>query len=200
MIKKLGLTQRITRIEPYQEQRDSLDKRWWDMVDALNAVPVPLATLSAEQAASYAEALGLSGIILTGGGVDPARDAFEQALIAWAIKQDLPIVGVCRGMQMINRYFGGTLVPISTHRATQHHVTFCHTWENLNPRVVNSYHDFGIFPAQLAAPLRATALHEDGSIEALIHPDYKIAGLMWHPEREATLINADIELLKGLLL
>ncbi len=86
MIKKLGLTQRVTYIEQYDERRDSLDQRWWGVVDSLGYIPVPLANVPAAQAKHYAEALGLTAIVLTGGEDDPTRDAFEFALIEWAIK------------------------------------------------------------------------------------------------------------------
>jgi len=199
----MGLTQRVTCIDHYHERRDSLDQRWWSLVQALNGIPVPLPNLPAEKAADYLETLDLSAIIMTGGNslsTTPERDAFELTLIPWAIKNELPIVGVCRGMQIINHYFGGTLVPVTGHVATRHDIQFCDEWKQLNPRTVNSYHQWGIYPENLASPLRMTAQHADTSIEAFIHAEKKIAGLMWHPERESALSIADIELLTGLLI
>ncbi len=198
-MKKIGLTQRVTMIEKYNERRDSLDQRWWQLVEALGFIPVPLANLSGVQAAQYAKALDLSAIILTGGDADSARDEFEFALLSWAIPQRLPIVGICRGMQVINHYLDGSLVSISGHAAVSHRIEFYGQWKNLRARDVNSYHNFGIYPDNLAKNLEATAMHKDGTIEAFTHTTEKISGIMWHPEREHPLIKADVTLLKGLL-
>jgi N5-(cytidine 5'-diphosphoramidyl)-L-glutamine hydrolase len=209
MKKKLGLTQRVTRIDDYHERRDSLDQRWWPLVHALNCIPIPLPNLPATEVAHYLEILDLSAIIITGGNslqtadpnaadTAPERDAFELALIPWAIQKQLPIVGVCRGMQIINHYFGGTLVPVTGHVATPHRIQFCHDWKHLHPRTVNSYHQWGIYAENLAKNLRITAQHADQSIEAFVHTQEKIAGMMWHPERDS--VFADIELMRDLLL
>jgi putative glutamine amidotransferase len=55
----------------------------------------------------------LDGLILAGGadyGESPLRDAFEIALARAALEQDLPLLGVCRGMQLMNLARGGTLI------------------------------------------------------------------------------------------
>lgn len=216
MMKKLGLTQRVTYIEQYDERRDSLDQRWWALAQALDFMPIALPNLTPAEAANYVQALDLSAIIMTGGNtlafldptdsvnaqrndLAPERDAFEWALMDWGIKQQIPMVGVCRGMQVINHYFGGTLVPMNGHIATRHDIQFCNQWEKLGSRTVNSYHGFGLFADNLADVLEATAQHEDGSIEAFMHSHEKIAGIMWHPEREKILSTDDIDLLKTLL-
>ena len=108
-------------------------------------------------------------------------------------------MGVCRGLQMINHYFGGSLSPIEGHVATRHYIEFKGHLENHSSREVNSFHDWGVFKPNLAKDLEVLATHSDGSIEALTHPQEKIAGIMWHPEREKTLSSADLGLLKGLL-
>lgn len=199
MIKKLGLTQRVTLVEQYGERRDSLDQRWWKLVEALDFIPAPLPNLPSFQVDHYLSAMDLSAIILTGGESDPARDSFENSLIQWAMDNKRPVVGICHGMQMLNQFFGGSLVPLTNHVAIDHPISFCNEWGSLSPRTVNSYHEYGLFDAQLAEPLEATALHADGSIEAFIHPKLKIAGIMWHPERETVIHEPDLDLLKGLL-
>ena len=199
MIKKIGLTQRTTYIDQYAERRDSLDQRWWPLIQALGYFPVPLAHLPANDVKDYAQALDLSGIIFTGGEATPERDVFEYALMDFARKEQLPIVGVCRGMQMINQYFGGTITPIQEHVGVRHRIEFCNGWQHFNSRTVNSYHEFGIFAENLAKDLQISAQHADGSIEAFVHSQQKIAAIMWHPEQENPSLTADIELLKGLL-
>ncbi len=199
MNKKIGFTQRVTVVEQYHELRDSLDRRWWTVAETLGFFPVPLATLYASLAAPYAESLDLSAIILTGGEDNATRDAFEFALIDWAIDKNIPIVGFCRGMQIMNQYFGGTRVEVPGHKLTRHDIVFCNAWKETQSREVNSYHDFGIYTQQLASELIPTALHEDGSVEAFIHPAYKMAGIMWHPERELFINTEDMALLRSLI-
>jgi len=204
MIKrKLGLTQRVMLIDHYHERRDGLDQRWWFLSYALHYLPIPLPNLPAVDTAHYLDALNLSAIIITGGdslhSSAKERDTFELALISWAIKRRVPVVGICRGMQIINHYFGGSFVTVTEHVATKHHIEFYNDWKHLSSRNVNSYHHFGIYPENLAKDLSMTAQHADKSIEAFIHHNEKIAGIMWHPERETPLISTDIELLTGLL-
>jgi gamma-glutamyl-gamma-aminobutyrate hydrolase PuuD len=206
-MKKIGLTQRVTRVENYNERRDSLDQRWWPLINALGLVPIPLANLPAKDAADYAQSLDLSAIIITGGNslqVDelecaPERDAFENALLAWALQTDRPVVGVCHGMQMINQYFGGSLTKLNNHVATRHIINFCGGWQQFNDREVNSYHDWGIITQNLGKDLKASAQHADDTVEAFLHIHKKVAGIMWHPEREAPYDADDIYLLKNLL-
>jgi len=202
-MKLLGLTQRVENIKQYHERRDCLDQRWSALAYALGFLPVPLPNVPASEAGKLAESLNLNAIILTGGNsltTAPERDAFEIALLDWSRHKKIPIVGVCRGLQMINHYFGGNLSAIEGHVATRHFIEFKGCWEKHSTREVNSFHDWGVFKSNLAKDLEVLATHSDGSIEALAHPQEKITGIMWHPEREKKFESADLELLKGLLL
>ncbi|MFI4955398.1 MAG: gamma-glutamyl-gamma-aminobutyrate hydrolase family protein [Gammaproteobacteria bacterium] len=210
-MKRIGLTQRVTYIERYHERRDSLDQRWWGLINQLGFMPIPLPNLSAENAADYARSLNLDGIIITGGNslppdasdAAPERDAFETALITWALQEERPIIGICRGMQIINQYFGGILSPVQNHVAVRHVIEFCGHWQQFNAREVNSYHNWGIQLEHLGHDLYVTARHTDDSsrqtIEAFQHLQKKVAGIMWHPERVAPYDPADIDLLRNLL-
>jgi putative glutamine amidotransferase len=133
---------------------------------------------------------------------DRIRDEYEQALVHAFVKAGKPVFGVCRGLQLINVAFGGTLYQdISTqladsrlHRDGQAYDRHFHTLE-IVPRTrlsalftgassykINSIHHQGI--KQLAEGFVAEAhCPDDGVIEAIRHtgPSY-IAAVQWHPE------------------
>jgi len=196
----IGITQRVDVISSYGERRDALDQQWHQLFRQLGASGLPLPN-QATLAPRLFEALALDAIILSGGndpGDAPERDAMERAALQWAAEQGVPVVGICRGMQMINLYCGGSLQAVDGHVGSRH---------PLNERAalladieeVNSYHHFGIRDEGLAAGLQVLARAADGSIEAIRHNTLPWSGLMWHPEREQPLREAEVILLRHLL-
>lgn len=196
---RVGLTQRVTVVEEYGERRDCLDQTWTSLLEDWGYQPVPLPNTVADVSA-YLASLELDGIVLTSGNdlaqlEDPAvpapeRDEFETAAIDWARDRSVPVLGVCRGLELLNYHFGGSLSPIDDHVATTHEVRFTDDAERPtgppfpDRLMVNSYHDYGITPPDLAPQLNALGTAPDGSIECLAHPDEPLLGIMWHPERE----------------
>lgn len=148
------------------------------------------------------------GLLLSGGGdIHPAlygqkqreglsieivRDAEEQALF-WAFyEKRKPILGICRGIQVINVLLGGTL-----YQHIDGHSSCCHEVECTEPLaallgerpMVNSYHHQAI--DTLADGLQIAARAPDNTIEA-IHT-LGILGVQWHPERLAPPLCNDVE-------
>lgn len=152
-----------------------------------------------------------SGIIFSGGGdihpyfyngelfrrvknVDTARDRWEIGLVGKARGLGLPILGICRGMQLINIALAGDLMndlPVdylnheqSTPRGeTWHRVEIvAERWQNIFGKmmIVNSHHHQGV--ATLAGVLTPFALAEDGLIEGFYREEEKIYGVQFHPE------------------
>jgi putative glutamine amidotransferase len=138
------------------------------------------------------------------GEVDPARDRFEIALVRAARAAGLPIFGVCRGMQLVNVAFGGTLVqdiPAQVPGAIRHDQTTVDLHQpshgvalaegtQLRALVgggsarVNSFHHQAV--ERMAEGFRATARSSDGVLEAMEHesgPFFQC--VQWHPERLA---------------
>jgi putative glutamine amidotransferase len=208
-MKRIGLTQRVDIITDYGERRDALDQRWHLLLLEMNMMPVPLPNVLPSLAPLMLEELKLDGVIFTGGNslchLDemandraPERDKFELALIAHAIDLSLPFFGVCRGMQIINHYFGGRLVKIKNHVAKRHEIISVNPSVKL-PKTVNSYHSWTIPGDGLANPLEVAGRDCDGNIEAYIHRDKKIAGIAWHPERENELNKLDLSFISRII-
>jgi putative glutamine amidotransferase len=156
----------------------------------------------------------LDGLILAGGSdVDPAsygaephpetsgtnadRDRFEIALARGALERDMPVLGICRGMQMLNVACGGTLVQhiddIATHRHTRgafgdHEVAL--DPDSLAARAagseciaVKSHHHQGV--DRLGEGLAVTGRDPASLIEAIEMRDREFAlGVLWHPEED----------------
>lgn len=129
------------------------------------------------------------------------QDRSDLELLSLAIEEKKPILGICRGMQLINIYYGGSLYEDLasqfagniSHRSDQktftyHNVSFNENSSLYNKldgktlREVNSFHHEGI--RDLADFLLPTALSDDGLIEAIENPDYEsfMMGVQWHPE------------------
>jgi N5-(cytidine 5'-diphosphoramidyl)-L-glutamine hydrolase len=208
-MKCLGITQRVEVISRYNERRNCLDQRWSLFANRLGYFPLPLANVQAELASDYFGVLDLCGLLLSGGNsisslcpsaddAAPERDAFELAIISDALNRRIPIIGICRGMQILNIYMGGGLSPIEGHAAVRHTLISTDSQQPL-PETVNSYHNWSIAPDDLAEGLTPIATDEDGNIEAFQNIDKKLLGIMWHPEREHPFNELDIRLIESFL-
>lgn len=184
------------------EERDALAADWGRFLQAaLPDVPwLPLPNVG-DAAVGLAQEWGVTGLILTGGdnvGIWPQRDATERALLCWARRERLPVLGVCRGAQLIYLFAGGgALQPVAGHVNVRHRV--CLSDGTL--REVNSFHALGI-PAEGFAPQCVpVALTKDGAwVEAYRHKEVPWLGLLWHPERERKAAAADLDLIRQLFL
>ena len=189
---KVGLTQRVEICPNYQERRDALDQRWVRWVQMFNMLPMILPNLSKDDVHAYLDSLNMTHIILTGGNtlsvlesddVAPERDAFEHALLSEAIASSMPVLGVCRGMQMLHHYFGGVLSPIDGHVGKDHAIYYQDQYTYLGSRHVNSFHRWGIQFHHVHEDFKVLACDKDGWVEAMVHKHYPLLGIMWHPER-----------------
>jgi N5-(cytidine 5'-diphosphoramidyl)-L-glutamine hydrolase len=204
-MKKIGITQRLDSIKEYDEIRCSLDIKWEELLKVVNIVSV---TLPINFNSKLINDLEISGIILTGGNdlssqsdnkLSNLRDKNEYLCVEYAIKNSLPVFGVCRGMQFLAEYFGSTLNKIENHISSRHNIKVLqetkYSSKLVNIENVNSYHNFSI--DKLGDDLEALAIcTDDNTIEAIEHRKYKIFGHMWHPEREEPFNKYNIELIR----
>lgn len=202
----IALTMRLTRHEypnGTEEIRDALARDWWNFLE--QALPGralwPVPNIG-ENIAGMARALPLSGLILTGGedwGVYPARDSTEHALLRLAQERSLPVLGVCRGAQVLNSALGGESPhPVSDHAGTRHRIDMQARAglpvKESDVREVNSFHNMGLLKEDLAPSLHAWATAQDNTVEAFSSQEGLLCGILWHPERETCADIRDIQL------
>ncbi|MEJ6396452.1 gamma-glutamyl-gamma-aminobutyrate hydrolase family protein [Yoonia sp. 208BN28-4] len=192
----VAITQRRDRTgPPYNETRDALDVRLADFVQAAGGWPVPVPSgLAPQDVAAWCAACNITAVVLSGGGdigADAARDDMEAALVAHAAVQNLPLLGICRGMQMLAHIAGTACQMIDGHVATRH------TLNGMGDRTVNSFHNLALMNAPDG--YRILAKTPDGAIEAIRHNTRSWEGWMWHPERDDALHPDDIARLKDLI-
>ena len=192
--------------------------RLTDYVEAIRRAGGDPRVLSVDEGPSLE---GIDGVLMTGGGdVDPthyhesrhpktnepdqARDAFEIALARLALQRNMPMLAVCRGLQVVNVAAGGTLIqdiPSEVNRALDHQVdappsAIAHeVWVTPGSRLasmmeeqlegdvlhVNSRHHQAV--AQPADGFDITATAPDGVVEAIERKNAPFCvGVQWHPE------------------
>jgi len=194
-MKKIAVTQRVTVIPAYGERRDCLDQTWTRFLAACGLLPVLIPNVI-EVARDLCSEEEIAGLVLTGGndlaelgGDAPERDAVERALMDLAERRELPVLGVCRGMQVIQQRFAIGLRRVDGHVAQRQVIQI-----EGEPKEVNSYHHFAAFDSR--PPLDVWAIADDGVVKAIRHSAQPMTGIMWHPERFTPFRSSDVELFR----
>jgi len=199
----VGITQRVQDNESYIERRDCLDQRWATFLNKIDIIPIPIPNLI-ENPSYIFKKIKVDGLILTGGNDifsesdsnkgTPERDILESRLLRYAEDLEIPVIGVCRGFQFINNYFGGDIYEINNHVSTNHNLKTLSDYKNIFPKLVNSYHNNGIRESDLASPLETLAWSPDDFVEAARHRSLPWLGIMWHPERQNVAQREDLDI------
>ena len=192
-MKRIALTQRVELKPSYSERRDVLDQRWIEFLLSIKLWPILVPNNLHYVRKLFGDG-GIDGVLLTGGnslvhygGEASERDEVEKFILEWALERNTPLLGVCRGMQVIQDYFGNKLIKISGHVATRH-TLFVEDNRRLSLVVqqysdVNSYHNMGT--KYVEGDLLKVAASFDGVVMAVEHREKEIFGVMWHSERES---------------
>lgn len=218
----IGITTARTHIE-YDRWRDGMAAEYSNAVMRAGGIPV-LIPVSIVEYGNESDLRSLyerlDGILIPGGGdihpewygealtkfeyeIIPLRDQIEITLAKWAFEDNRPLLGVCRGQQVMNVALGGTLMhdikeelngkslphrqPSEKPRTFLAHEVEVQADSRLaavlgcNRVSVNSIHHQAV--GKLADSLRVTALADDGIVEAVEIPDaHFYMGVQWHPE------------------
>jgi gamma-glutamyl-gamma-aminobutyrate hydrolase PuuD len=196
-VKLVAVSQRVDFHPDRNERRDALDQRLCAFLLAAGLLPVAIPNVfyvaDGEGAPrgnyfnAWLEAISPQALVLSGGddiGICEERDQTERRLLDYAKEYNWPVLGICRGMQMMGLWAGAGLKSVTGHVCTRHQVYGEISGE------VNSYHNLAM--ADCPPGFETLANCTDGQIEAIRHRQLPWEGWMWHPEREKTFDLRDI--------
>jgi gamma-glutamyl-gamma-aminobutyrate hydrolase PuuD len=202
---------------------DLIERNYIEYYEKFDIYILPVSN-AVDNPIKYCKHFGVNGIILTGGtdienelihaehstrkAKCQGRSAVEWQLLEMAVDLNLPVLGICRGMQFINLFFGGdvilnidkTLPGAVQHAGSDHKLLITDVeFQDLmkcNSLPVNSFHNHGLSKDSIAPGLYEFAeCAEDKSVEGIFHPSYPIMGIQWHPERRASINDNEFRLL-----
>jgi len=201
----LAISTRVTEAQNYSEKRNSISYEFISYIERLGMTPVIIPN-NLKDLDKYLAKFKFNGVVLTGGNnvsslnykpnciltdVYQEREKTEASLFNYALKNKIPVLGICRGFQFINVHLGGSL----THNIADH-VNVMHELISdnnmFNKKIVNSYHNQGIEINQLSSSLFPIATTKDKFVEAFESKSMKVLGFQWHPERHHNLFDTNL--------
>ena len=203
-MKRIAITQRVDVTHPHMERRDALDQKWCVFLQTIKLFPIFVPN-NVNHVKNLIKDNSIDGILLTGGnslakygGDAPERDEIEKMLITFSLSKNIPLLGVCRGMQVIQDYFNNNLSKTYGHVGTRH-TLIVNNGFRLSDIVnryqdVNSYHEYGAHDVE--GDLCKVACSMDKVVMAIEHKNKNIFGVMWHGERELIFNKNDQDMFK----
>ena len=207
---KIAISMRVVQAQGYDEPRDAISHDWllWCQKNNFNPVLIPNVLTNP---VAFLEKENVNALLLSNGeDIHPGaydgeveadkrysqeRDRVEEDLFRWCVKSSLPVLGVCRGFQLVNVIQGGRLVQdiVRDIEGGKNHVAKTHRLKSLDDATselignkemsVNSFHRQGVTLGTLGEGLLPLLESEDGVLEAYGMKGGKMLGIQWHPER-----------------
>lgn len=196
-MKKILITQRLNFLGPHKELRDNIDHMLPNFIESLGFCPI-LMPNNLKNIRRFIKTIKPDGMILSGGGNplrNDQRSKNEKILIKYCLLNKIALLGICRGAQMINLFFGGKLKKVSTHVRRNHRISGTIVSSRASIKI-NSYHDYGFTKKLLGNDLNILAVSSDKIVKCFSHNNHKLFGIMWHPERYKKYQKFDINLIK----
>lgn len=205
----VAVSMRVTEASGYYEPRDAISHDWIPFLEQRGLTPLLIPNRLADPAA-YLRQFNVDALLLTGGNdlvaaplppdteapdfevpESACRDQTELNLLQTAIRDRLPVLGVCRGMQLINSYFGGQvrrdLSSFGEHVAVNHPVSIragvLDCLNGIEKAETNSFHNQGMLVSDIARELSVFAWAANEVVEGIKHESLPILAVQWHPER-----------------
>ena len=185
-MKNLLINPNVLANKERNEVNDQIDHALikWLIKNSYNPIVISNKTLilPKKKLSQFLNTLKIRGILLSGGNYkkNSTRYQFQNFLLDYALKNDLPVLGICQGMQLIGVRFGSKLVKVENHVRTTHKLI------NLSkqrfPKKCNSYHNYSL--KDCPKNFYITTKAPDGNIESIKHKNLTWEGWMWHPERD----------------
>lgn len=201
-MKIVAVSMRIDYIDPREEIRDAIDQKLINFISLAGFIPVLVPNIlfynnnsnkNNSSLDNWLKKTKVEAIILSGGnniGDYPQRDKTELNLINYAKEEEIPLLGICRGMQMLAYWSGIELSPVKGHVGKR-----LKLFGEIKHEV-NCFHEFII--KSCPANFFVIAKCKKGTIQAIKHKYLNWEGWMWHPEREQTFNDYDITRLRSL--
>lgn len=196
-MKKIVVTQRMDACKTSGQISNSLDTRLCELIFDCGGLPLPIPNNFSDMSIlnEWLNSTNPDAVILSGGqdfGLFPERDNLEKNLYNFAKNNALPLLGICRGMQVIAINSDVKLKKVEKHIGTTHQLRGAYSHH------VNSYHNYSLVSVPNDFIIMAEA-EIDGCIEAIRHKVLPIEGWMWHPERTEVYRAEHIQLMKKIL-
>jgi len=176
-----------------------------DTLEMLNKLDILMTPVNISNKINKYLLKNADGLFLMGGGninkiekkkTNKIRDEFEKKLFRYFVKQNKPIIGICRGFQNIVSFYGIKLSQIKDHVRTNHHIKIKNSrFIKSKSFNVNSYHNYAV--KSLPKDFSIISKLEDDSIEIAEHKIKNILCFMFHPERKMPSQKKIIQVLKN---
>ena len=204
---------RVVSSDMHKERGDALSQDWTNFFakNFPRAILVPILN-NPNLALQTLKDLKIEAMVFSNGnsfGESNERDETETRVFDYCIKKRLPILGVCRGFQVLNHFFGGKIekniseITGEKHAGVVHEITIEEEspyakFAKSNLLIANSFHDQGVIIKDISKSLKVFATTKSGVVEGLYHPTKPIVGIQWHPERTNPSHDFDVKIINSL--